>query len=86
MSTIYTVDWMQFLNPDSELPTDVTFSVVQSSGTYKGDFVCSVQCQKILLGMSKGVNKEMNIVIYVTNLPETNFHLLVLNFNRNKWF
>ena len=42
MSTIYTVDWMQFLNPDSELPTDVTFSVVQSSGTYKGDFVCSV--------------------------------------------
>ena len=82
MSTIYTVDWMQFLNPDSELPTDVTFSVVQSSGTYKGDFVCSVQCQKILLGMNKGVN----IVMYVNNLPETNFHLLVLNLNRNKWF
>ena len=36
MSSIYTVDWTQFLSPDSELPTDVTFSVVQSSGTYKG--------------------------------------------------
>ena len=36
MSTIYTVDWTQFLGPDSEIPTDVTFNVTQASGTYKG--------------------------------------------------
>ena len=36
MSTIYTVDWTQFLGPDSELPTDVTFNVIQASGAYKG--------------------------------------------------
>ena len=36
MSTIYTVDWTQFLRPDSELPTDVTFNVIQASGAYKG--------------------------------------------------
>ena len=36
MSTIYTVDWTQFLGPDSELPPDITFTVIQSSGTYKG--------------------------------------------------
>ena len=36
MSTIYTVDWTQFLGPDSELPADVTFNVIQTSGTYKG--------------------------------------------------
>ena len=35
MSTIYTTDWIKFLGQDSELPPDVTFCVVQSTGTFK---------------------------------------------------
>ena len=48
MSSIYTVDWTQFLSPDSELPTDVTFSVVQSSGTYKGGSVRNIQFLRVI--------------------------------------
>ena len=48
MSTIYTVDWTQFLGPDSELPPDITFTVIQSSGTYKGR---SRNCQAYEISM-----------------------------------
>ena len=70
MSTIYTVDWMQFLGPDSELPPDVTFNVFQTSGTYKGlksknslTFIIllkfSVRAHKLILAAVSPVFRKM---------------------------
>ena len=70
MSTIYTVDWMQFLGPDSELPPDVTFNVFQTSGTYKGlnhfrisinsaSFIVSVRAHKLILAAVSPVFRRM---------------------------
>ena len=53
MSTIYTVDWTNFLAPDSELPTDVTFNVIQSSGTYR------VKAHKLILAAVSPVFRRM---------------------------
>ena len=53
MSTIYTVDWTNFLAPDSELPTDVTFNVVQSSGSYR------VKAHKLILAAVSPVFRRM---------------------------
>ena len=53
MSTIYTVDWIKFLGQDSELPPDVTFSVVQSSGTFK------VRAHKLILAAVSPVFRKM---------------------------
>ena len=68
MSTIYTVDWAQYLSPDSELPPDVIFNVVQSSGTYKGGSECvnhifarnvSVRAHKLILAAVSPVFRRM---------------------------
>jgi len=53
MSTIYTADWLKLLGQDSEVPTDVTFSVVQSSGTFK------VRAHKLVLAAVSPVFRKM---------------------------
>jgi len=53
MSTIYTVDWTRFLASDSELPPDVTFNVIQSSGSYK------VKAHKLILSAVSPVFRRM---------------------------
>ena len=53
MSTIYTTDWIKFLGQDSELPPDVTFCVVQSTGTFK------VRAHKLILAAVSPVFRKM---------------------------
>ena len=53
MSTIYTVDWTRFLALDSELPPDVTFNVIQSSGSYK------VRAHRLILSAVSPVFRRM---------------------------
>jgi len=53
MSTIYTADWLKLLGQDSEVPTDVTFRVVQSSGTFK------VRAHKLVLAAVSPVFRKM---------------------------
>ena len=53
MSTIYTVDWTSFLAPDSDLPTDVTFNVIQSSGSYR------VKAHRLILAAVSPVFRRM---------------------------
>lgn len=63
MSTIYTVDWTQFLGPDSELPTDVTFNVIQASGAYK------VRAHRLILAGVSPVFRKM----FIFSSPEILF-------------
>jgi len=53
MSTIYTIDWIKFLGQDSEVPPDVTFCVIQSSGTFK------VRAHKLVLAAVSSVFRKM---------------------------
>lgn len=53
MSTIYTVEWMKFLDQDSAVPPDVTFSVIQSSGIYR------VKAHKLVLAAVSPVFRKM---------------------------
>ena len=53
MSTIYTADWIKFLGQDSEVPPDVTFRVIQNSGTFK------VRAHKLVLAAVSPVFRKM---------------------------